>query len=283
MATIAAARVELVSFGSSRFQSLEVGGLLVTSAVFPSRERLHPHLHDRTCVAATLHGGFDSRMLGRSHWSRPSMLLTEPAGERHDNLFGPAGARVLVVQPDGRRVELLQPFARFLDSINHFCDVRVGQIAGRLRLEIERPDAVTPLAVEALGLELLATAARWFGSRQAFGAPPSWLVRVRDCLHDAFADGHRLADLAAVAGVHPGHLTRMFRRYYGCSVGAYQRGVRLDWAARELVARGDPLVRIAASAGFADQSHFTRAFRKRFGCTPGEYRARARSAGYGRT
>lgn len=278
-----APKIELVSYGSRRFQSLEAGGLLVTYAVFPAREGLGPHLHDRTCVATTLHGGFDSRMLGRSHWSRSGMLLTEPAGERHDNRFGPGGASVLVVQPDGGRVELLEPFAKFLDSINHFTDLRVGQIAGRLRLEIEQPDEITPLAVEALGLELLATAARCYRSRQAFGAPPPWLARVRECLHDASAEGRRLADLAAIAGVHPGHLTRMFRRHFGCSVGAYLRGVRLDWAARELVARGDSLARIAAAAGFADQSHFTRTFRRRFGCTPGAYRARARPPGYGRT
>lgn len=270
----AAPTVELVSFGSRCFRSLNVGGLLVTHAVFPARERLHPHLHDRTCVATTLRGGFDSRMVARSHWSRRSMLLTEPAGERHDNLFGSSGAQVLVVQPDGNRAELLQPFARLLDSINHFADLRIGQLADRLRLEIERPDAITPLAVEALGLELLATAARSFGSRQAFGAPPRWLVRVRDCLNDSFEDALTLADLAGLAGVHPGHLTRMFRRYYGCSIGAYQRSVRLEWAARQLVTRADPLARIAASAGFADQSHFTRTFKRRFACTPGEYRAR---------
>jgi AraC family transcriptional regulator len=276
-----AVRVEPITFGSPRFRSIETGGLLVTDAIFPPRERLCAHVHERTCVATTLDGTFDSGMRGRSHWSRASMLLTEPAGERHENVFGPAGAHVLVVQPDSRRVELVRPFTRLLDAINQLTDPRVGLLARRISLEIARPDDLTPLAVEALGLELFAVAARQFtAARLRPGAgdqarfAPAWLARVRERLHDDFADAPTLDALARIAGVHPGHLTRVFRRHYGRSIGAYLRDLRLEWTARRLATSDDPLIAIAAAAGFADQSHLTRAFKARFGCTPGRYRSR---------
>jgi AraC family transcriptional regulator len=265
-------RVEPVSFGSPRFENVEAGGLLVTHAIFPARSRLCPHVHERTCVATTLSGTFDSGMMSRSHWSTAGMVLTEPAGERHSNRFGQADTHVLVVQPDSRRVELLRPFTRFLDSINQFSDVSVVLLARRLSLEIARPDDVTPLAIEALGLELIATAARRFGSAGRETRPPSWLAVVRDRLHDTFTAPVTLAELADLAGVHPGHLTRSFRRYYGRSVGAYRRDVRLDWIAVRLGRDGDPLAALAIAAGFSDQSHLARAFKQRFGCTPGQYR-----------
>jgi AraC family transcriptional regulator len=264
-------RVEQVSFGSPRFRSAEFGGLLVTDAEFPPCARLCAHIHDRTCVATTLSGRFDSRMGGRSHWSSPSMVLTEPAEERHENEFGGSGARILVIQPDSRRLETLRPVSSFLTRINHFGDVQIGLIARRLVSELARPDAVTPLVVEALALELLAIGARRYSTGRAQVAPPRWLERVRERLHDAFPDPATLAELGQVAGVHPAHLTRAFRRQFGRSVGAYQRDVRLDWAARQLEAAA-PLAAIASSAGFADQSHFTRAFKRRFGRTPGAYR-----------
>ncbi len=267
--------VELVSFGSPSFKSVEAGGLLVTDAIFAPNDHLCPHIHERTCVATTISGAFDSRMRGRAYWSRSAMVLTEPAGERHDNTFGSAGARVIIVQPDAARVDLLRPFTGFLDSINQLSDPRIALLARRLSREIAQPDDVTPLAVESLGLELLAVAVRRFASSVAIGKVPPWLARVRDRLHDGFADNVGLSELAALAGVHPGHLTRMFRRHFGRSIGAYQRDVRLDWTARQLSACDDPLAAIAAAADFSDQSHFTRAFRQAFGCTPGEYRTRA--------
>ena len=44
--------------------------------------------------------------------------------------------------------------------------------------------------------------------------------------------------------------------------------------ARALLSRTDaPLLGIAASCGFADQSHMNRVFKKRVGQTPGQFRA----------
>jgi transcriptional regulator GlxA family with amidase domain len=65
----------------------------------------------------------------------------------------------------------------------------------------------------------------------------------------------------------------VFRARYGDSLGGYARGLRLDWAAEQLVRSEVPLARLACEAGFVDQSHFTRAFRARFGLAPGRYRA----------
>ena len=126
-------------------------------------------------------------------------------------------------------MDLLRPFTGFLDSINHLTDRQTGWLARRISMEIARPDDLTPLAVEALGLELLAVVARQFTI--APRAVPAWLARVRDRLHDEFADAPTLDALSRLAGVHPGHLTRMFRRHYGRSIGAYMRDVRLDWTA----------------------------------------------------
>ena len=268
-------RVEAVSFGSPSFRSVEAGGLLVTDALFPPCAYLSPHVHDRACIATTLNGSFDSRMRGKPYWSESSMMLCEPAGERHDNRIGSAGARVLIVQPDGYRFELVRPFVSFLEEINHRGAPDVASIARRLSIEIAQPDNLTPLAVEGLALELIATAARAFETETRESAP-AWLCRVRDCLHDDISAAPSLTRLASLAGVHPGHLTREFRRHFGRSIGSYLRNLRLDWATRRLVESDDPLADIASSAGFADQSHFTRSFRQAFGCTPSIYRARAR-------
>ena len=84
-----------------------------------------------------------------------------------------------------------------------------------------------------------------------------------------------VGEVARAVGVNPVRLARTFRRRYGMSLGTYTRGLRIDWAGRELRSSHLPLSTIAMQAGFADQSHFTRTFRRQVGVTPHRYREAA--------
>ena len=156
-------------------------------------------------------------------------MITEPPGEPHGNQFELAGADVLTVQPDPGRAELLEPFAGVLGEVNHVRDLGVASVARRAAGELRVPDAVTPLAVEGLVLELLALAAR-LRKASALGTerrPPRWLGEARALLHDRFRENLRLADIATEVGVHPVHLARVFRLSYGTPA----RGLRARAAA----------------------------------------------------
>ena len=68
-------KADPVSFGSTRFLTVDHGGFLVTDAWFSPNLVLQPHLHDRTILAITLSGVWDSLLdrtprlnrAGRSH------------------------------------------------------------------------------------------------------------------------------------------------------------------------------------------------------------------------
>ncbi|MGH9348110.1 MAG: AraC family transcriptional regulator [Vicinamibacterales bacterium] len=244
----------------------------MTLARFPGPLTLPSHIHDRTLVGVTLWGRFDSVMWGRAYDLRPGTVHTEPAGERHSNRFSTRGAHVLIVQPDPSKRDVLRSCARFLDGINCFADRAAAAIAARLARELTTPDAVSPLAIEALSLELLAIGARAGQSAARDLRPPAWIGRVRDLLHASFAQPLHLAAIASVAGLHPAHVTRVFRRYHGVSIGEYVRRLRLDWAAAQLTDTSRAISEIAVAAGFADQSHFTRRFARQFGRTPAVFR-----------
>jgi len=85
-----------------------------------------------------------------------------------------------------------------------------------------------------------------------------------------------LSELAAMAGVTPVQLTRMFKRATGLPPMQWLMNQRLHQA-RRILASNEPLAEIAASHGFADQAHFTRRFRALFGLTPGAWRRALRS------
>jgi AraC family transcriptional regulator len=125
--------------------------------------------------------------------------------------------------------------------------------------------------MEGLTLELLAESSR-HDSVRIDRDPPPWLHRIRDLLHDQFAEGLSLDAVAAEGGIHPAHLARVFRRHCGCTVGDYMRRLKVEDACRRLATSEASLVVIALDAGFADQSHFAKIFKRQTGMTPAEYR-----------
>jgi AraC family transcriptional regulator len=85
-------------------------------------------------------------------------------------------------------------------------------------------------------------------------------------------DDVSLETLAARAGWSPFHFHRAFRRVIGETPKQYTLRLRLERAAARLATGADPVLSIAAGAGFASHEVFTRAFRRRFDCTPVAYR-----------
>jgi AraC family transcriptional regulator len=264
-----------VSFGSPQFTTVEAGSFLVTNAWFPPAAFLPRHHHDRTVVAVTVSGRGNSVLGSRHIDMEVGTLHTEPAGDTHSNRFAASGARVVAVQPDWKAEELLEKCGPFLTEIHRVTRPQPAALARRIRAEMSNPDTLSTLAIEGACLELLTIGVRAVsGPAGVEHGASSWLPRVIDYLHAHFLDCPSTTTLSAVAGVHPAHFTRAFRRAVRQSPATYVRRLRLDWAAEALARTEQPLVEIAAASGFADQSHFTRAFRQHTGSTPAAYRRR---------
>jgi AraC family transcriptional regulator len=132
----------------------------------------------------------------------------------------------------------------------------------------EPPDS---LCVEDLLAELTGLAARLPLEERKH--PPAWLARVLEKLHAERSSRPSLDDLSAEAGVHPVHLSRVFRRFQREGIGEYTRRLRIRESCRYLLDCELPLTEISLLLGFADQSHFTRDFRRVTGQTPNAFRS----------
>jgi AraC family transcriptional regulator len=228
----------------------------------------HPfHAHDTAAFVYVIDGAVTVRSdSAEQHCPRSSMRFI-PAGDRHQTRYGDTAVKCLVMGIGRRRTESV---GALNEPTYHAPRAPLTSFAERIRREIIVPDAATPLAVEALMLEMLVSGVRTESKREL--ACPTWLSRVRERIHSDFRRNLVLTELAAGADVHPVHLSRTFRRYFGCSIADYQRRLRLEWARARLVGSDVPIGRIAIEAGFSDHSEFTRRFVDQTGATPSQFR-----------
>lgn len=265
-----------VTLGSPWFRVVNTAACRVTEARFSAGDILHAHSHDRPIMAVMLNGSFDTAIMGRRFACLPDHTWTEPCEERHANYIGTHGARVVVFQPDPAYAPLFGTIRPLLDDVAHVHDVHVSVDARRVLREMDQPDSLANLSIDALMLGMLvrvSRAHRKLASRRS----PSWLARVREMLHDEFRSPPSLTELAAVAGVTPTHVCHAFKSHVGMPLGEYVRRVRITWAAEQLRTTDQPLSAIAMAAGYSDQSHFTRESRRLLGARPSEYRRGSRS------
>jgi AraC family transcriptional regulator len=101
---------------------------------------------------------------------------------------------------------------------------------------------------------------------------PAWVKKMKEVLNEADTSTLCWDTLAAIAQVHPVHLSRQFPKYFDTTVGDYLKKLRIEEAAGLLTNVEVSLTHISYQCGFADQSHFIRSFKQAVGVTPLQYR-----------
>jgi AraC family transcriptional regulator len=256
-----------VSAGASKVQRVPFSLGQVSSMRFAAELTLPQHGHPEATIAVILAGGFSGTYRGRERDCLQTSVVVEPAGEQHANRFGRSETTILSLSVAADLVASAVESA--VSRFRHDRDPFAALVARRAVSELDRPDDVTPMAVEATALELIARIARLGGSERR----PAWLGQAREVLHDRYAESLSVGDIAAAVGVEPERLARGFRRAFGEPLATYLRRIRVTAAAALLASTDLPIARVAADVGFADQSHLTRWFNLYLDTTPGRYRS----------
>ena len=256
--------------GASESAQVELEGWAVSAITFPAGLVLPRHEHPHATVAVIVRGGFAGEYQAGSHECDEATAVCEPEGAAHANKFGSRPTRVVTISATAASARELPRAVRSVfarPSMRRSAATRA--LAGRLDFELRHHDAMTALAVEGLALETLAGLARDLVTDRV---ARDHVAAALSVLHDRFAEPLTMTDIAAEVGVHPVHLTRLFRQSMHTTPGAYQRRLRVEWVARQLRTTDIPIAVLAGQAGFTDQSHLGRVFRAITGVTPAAYR-----------
>lgn len=254
-------------------EQLTCGRIRVTRTWRPTPLRVPAHTHALTSMAVCLAGTFDESIGRQWHRVRPETLIVRPGGVAHANVYA-SGAPVygLICELLPEALDVIRAETAVLTTARRIESGSVRHFGRQLDAEFRARDTLCSLSIEALVYEL----AIWTARRRGEGSTPRWLGRVQEFLRSEFKRTITLPEVAAIAGVHPSHLAKTFRRATGLTVGEYVRQLRVDYAA-SLLERGDrSLADVAVACGFYDQSHFSRVFARHVGLPPRRYVARGR-------
>ncbi|MEO6687816.1 MAG: AraC family transcriptional regulator [Dokdonella sp.] len=239
---------------------IDLAGLSIVDTRHRGASELASHEHVDPYICVVLDGSYEQRSNAVLACA-PGSVVLHPGGHAHANRFHVAGARCVNIQAKGDWL-VDGSFNQLVADYRHLQADAVP--LARLARELDQDDAAAPLAIVACALDLLASLMRVRLRPQS----PRWIERVIDAIEADLSHTPSLAELGALANVHPAHLARAFRQARGETVGDYLRRRRIEQADRAVISSDTALGEIALAAGFYDQSHFTRAFRQRFGQTP---------------
>ena len=251
-------------------QTLSANGFRFTEKAYSSRATLPTHAHELSHFCFVLSGSYKENIAGKLFERGPATLVYYPPDVSHGEEHATQG-RHFLVEIDFKGLEKVREYGARLREPVLLQSAPSLWLAARMYREFSERDGFSGLVLESISTELLIAASRQHSER-AERKPPPWLATVKEFLRESFSEPPGLDELAKAAGVHPTHLTRVFRQFERCTVGEYVREVRIEYARRRMLTGREPLVDIALAAGFADQTHFTRSFKRVTGMTPSEFR-----------
>jgi len=254
----------------------EVADFRLMDATYPPGISLPKHSHARACFSVMLQGALSETYERRSLEWRPFSVGFNPPDEEHSNFVHDTGARFLIVEVSPAWMKRISNYSGILRRSFVLQAKQLRYLGFRLYREAQHVDAVSQLAIEGLLFEVVAETSRLAANRKP-DKHPRWLEQARELIHAHFADSLTITAIAQTVGIHPVHLSRVFRIHHQCTIGDYIRQLRIDFVCHELSATAASLAEIACKAGFYDQAHLSRTFKRLAGMTPAQYRASDRS------
>jgi AraC-like DNA-binding protein len=215
------------------------GDVAVFDLAYSAGSLLSEHRHDRAYVSVLAEGSYTELRDGLPHRCMPGTAILHASGEVHADYFVAEGRCV--------NFELHGEDSASFDAIL--------RVAATTHPRYERA---------------IRTALAAHRERLHPSASPAWLLGV---LADfRWVEPVPLSAASKIAGMHPTHFVRAFRRYVGMTPGRYRRRERVRAVSTLLLDSAASLSRVAVDCGFSDQSHLSNVFREATGISPRLYR-----------
>jgi AraC family transcriptional regulator len=256
-------------YGATR-RRFATGGIVLSEIAHATGRKLPCHTHESAYFGLLLAGSYSEKCTGRSAEYAPFSMGFHPPALTHSDEVGRCGSRMFCVELRDQYLARTRPFLNAPKFTPDLCASEVTWLGLRLYRSFAG-ETLDALELEELCTDMLE---RVSGSRIGEErSRPAWLARAFELLQESYRQSLTLEEIAAQVGVHPIHLSRVFRKHYGCTMAEFLNRLRVQFACRTLAEGWADLADVASNAGFADQSHLGRVFKACTGQTPGKFRS----------
>jgi AraC family transcriptional regulator len=247
----------------------ELSGVIMSELIHKRPSRHARHTHQAPYFSMLLQGAYSEDYPGHHIEYRPMTVAFHPPCTTHSDAVGKPGGLFFMIELKDECVQRLAKYSMGVDSLPDLSGGQMARLSARLYRDY-KTGCLSPLGMEGLLLEMMAEVIRLRAIHEK--GQPQWLQSVKEMLRDQFMQPVTLEQIADHAGVHPVHLSRVFRTRCGQTLGEYLNGLRVQFACEKLVKIEVNLCDLALEAGFADQAHFCRVFKTITGTTPIQFR-----------
>ena len=249
---------------------LELGGVVLTEVAHSCGRKLPCHTHESAYFGLLLAGSYSEKCTHRAADYDPFTMGFHPPALTHSDEVGRCGSRMLCVELRDSYLSRTRPFLTAPQFVPDLCASEVTWLGLRLYRSFAE-ETLGGLELEELCGDMLERVS--VSHLREEKSRPVWLNRALELLHESYRETLTLEEIAAQVGVHPIHLSRVFRKHYGCTMAEFMNRLRVQFVCRELSRDWMDLAIVASDAGFADQSHLGRVFKCCTGQTPGKFRS----------
>ncbi len=244
----------------------QIGGSILTNTLYTSRHN-NPdwHYHENLHISFVYEGGKAETKRETTYSKKEGSIFFYHSEELH---------RWIAPQPTSKSINIeitptfLKKYELNAQGIKDALALNVSAKANILKIQKEwlQFNAKNSTSIQLLLLDLVSSQ-----NSKKYATPPRWVVVLKEFLNSHWNQVVTLEEISKHVGAHPVTISKNFGKYFQCTLGEYQRRLKIEKTIDLIKNSSLSLSEIAHCCGFTDQSHFTRNFKLLTGFLPKDY------------